>query len=322
MTSARFLRVGVAGVGHLGCHHARLYAGMSGVTLTGVYDIRQDRARDVASLCGTTVLESLEALADRVDAVSVAVPTVSHREVAEVFLSRGLPCLVEKPLAADLASARALVALAAEKNTTLMVGHSERFNPAMVAAREQVHQPGFVEAQRLGGFSARSLDVDVVLDLMIHDIDAVLDLVGEKPVSVDAVGVAALTEKVDLANARLRFPSGCAANLTASRMSLGKVRKIRIFQPDAYITVDCAARESIRYSLVRGGGPRPEIRGETLALSEGEPLGLELAEFIAALREGRTPRSSGGEGLNALEIALRIRDEMNRVEGKPVPPPE
>ncbi len=313
------LRVGVVGVGHLGRHHARIYAGMRGVRLAGVVDTDAGRAREVAGQYGTTCFASAEDLAQRVDAVSVAVPTVAHREVASVFLSRGISCLVEKPLAADVASARTLVEEAAGRGARLMVGHTERFNPAVVAARPHVRQPGFIEAQRLGSFADRSTDVDVVLDLMIHDIDAVLDLVGERPVSVDAVGVAALTDKIDLANARLRFPSGCAANLTASRMSLGKVRKLRLFQPDAYITIDTAAREALKYSLVRGQGTRPEIRGESLAVADREPLAAELAEFVAAVREGRAPTCSGVEGLAALEIAIQIRESMSRVQARPVP---
>ena len=206
---------------------------------------------------------------------------------------------------------------AAAAGALLMAGHTERFNPAMQAARPHVHRPGFIEAQRMGSFTDRSTDVDVVLDLMIHDIDAVLDLVGERPVGVDAVGVAALTDKVDLANARLRFPSGCAANLTASRMSLGKVRKLRLFQPDAYITIDTAAGEALRYSLLRREGARPEIRGEALPVAEGEPLALELKEFVAAVSEKRPPLCTGEDGLAALEIAIAIRETMSRVEAKP-----
>ncbi|MFQ5767277.1 MAG: Gfo/Idh/MocA family protein [Acidobacteriota bacterium] len=310
------LKVGVVGVGHLGRHHARLYAGMAGVQLVGVHDLEKARTQAVAAQTGSRPFSRLEDLAREVDAVSVAVPTVAHVQVAEAFLDHGIACLVEKPLAPDLPSGRNLVSRAQESGTLLMVGQTERFNPAMVAARRQVKHPGFIEAQRLGSFSSRSLDVDVVLDLMIHDIDAILDLVGERPIAVDAVGVAALTDKIDLANARLRFPSGCAANLTASRMSLGQVRKIRIFQPDAYITVDCSSREVLKYSLVKGEGPRPEIRGESVAVSQGEPLALELGEFVAAVKEKRPPRCAGEEGLAALEIALQIRAQMSRVQAK------
>jgi predicted dehydrogenase len=198
-----------------------------------------------------------------------------------------------------------------------MTGHSERFNPALTAARPFVRRPGFIEAQRLASFSPRSLDIDVVLDLMIHDIDAILDLVGEAPTDVDAVGVAALTENLDLANARLRFPSGCAANLTASRMSLGRVRKLRIFQPDAYISIDSGTREVLRYSLARGSDGRPDIRAEEVQVPEGEPLALELTEFMAAVREGRVPRSSGEEGMVTLRTALMVRDRMTRVRAEP-----
>lgn len=310
------LRVGVIGVGHLGQHHARLYAAMDGVRLVGVVDRAAERAREIAGRHGCAVFPDVEAILGEVDALSVAVPTVDHLEVAGPALEREIACLVEKPLAADVPSARRLVELAARRGTILMAGHTERFNPALTAARPHVKRPGFIESQRLASFTPRSLDVDVVLDVMIHDIDAVLDLVGERPVSVDAVGVSALTKKIDLANARLRFPGGCAANLTASRMSLGKVRKLRIFQPDAYISIDCAAREAIKYSLVPGGGPRPEIRGEMLAVADAEPLGLEIAEFVDAVRSGRPPRCSGEEGLAALETAVQVVEMMSRVDAE------
>jgi predicted dehydrogenase len=313
------IRAGVVGVGHLGQHHARLYAGLDGVRLEGVFDLDAERGREVAGRLGATAFEDLDPLLDRVDVISVAVPTVAHEAVAAAALARGIHCLVEKPLAPDRKSGRSLVRAAEEGGIVLMVGHTERFNPAVTAARPHVVNPGFIEAERLGGFPDRSTDVDVVLDLMIHDIDAVLDLVGERPCSVDAVGVAALTDKIDLANARLRFPSGCAANLTASRMSLGTSRKIRVFQPDAYISIDCATRETLKYSLIKGAGPRPEIHGETLTVAEGEPLAAELEEFVAAVREKRPPRSSGAEGLAALEIALEIRQHMSQVQARSSP---
>lgn len=309
------LRVGVIGVGHLGQHHARLYAAMEGVRLVGIVDVSPERAREIAGRHDCAIFSTVEAILGEVDALSVAVPTVHHLRVAAPALERGIACLVEKPLAADVASGRRLVELAASRGAVLMAGHTERFNPALVAARPHVNRPGFIEAQRLASFTPRSLDVDVVLDVMIHDIDAVLDLVGERPIAVDAVGVRALTEKVDLANARLRFPGGCAANLTASRMSLGKVRKLRIFQPDAYISINYDTREALKYSLTRGEG-RPEIRGEALVVEDAEPLGCELAEFVEAVRSGRTPRSSGAEGLAALETAVQVVDMMNRVDAE------
>ncbi|MFQ5719048.1 MAG: Gfo/Idh/MocA family oxidoreductase, partial [Acidobacteriota bacterium] len=311
---AEALRVGVVGVGHLGQHHARLYAALPAAHLVGIVDRDRDRATEIAARHDCRVFASVDALLGEVDAVSVAVPTAAHLAVAGPALENGLACLVEKPLAPDVAAARRLVDLAARHASTLMVGHTERFNPALAAARPHVKRPGFIEAQRLASFTPRSLDVDVVLDVMIHDIDAVLDLVGERPVSVDAVGVSALTDKVDLANARLRFPGGCAANLTASRMSLGRVRKLRIFQPDAYINIDCAAREAMRYSLLPGSGDRPEIRGKMLGVVDAEPLALELAEFIDATRQRRTPRCSGEEGLAALATAVEVVEQMNRVD--------
>jgi predicted dehydrogenase len=311
------LRVGVVGVGHLGRHHARLYAADPQVTLVGVVDQDEKRAGEIAAASHCPAYTDAAVLLDQVDAISVAVPTIAHTQVALPFLAKGIACLVEKPLAATVAEARQLVDAAAASGALLMTGHTERFSPAMQAARPHVHRPGFIEAQRMGSFTDRSTDVDVVLDLMIHDIDAVLDLVGEKPVAVDAVGVSALTDKVDLANARLRFPSGCAANLTASRMSLGKVRKLRLFQADAYITIDTGSGEALRYSLLRREGARPEIRGEALPVAEGEPLAAELEEFVAAVNEKRPPLCTGEDGLAALEIAIAIRETMSSVEALP-----
>ena len=257
------LRLGVVGVGHLGRHHARLLSTMSGVRLVGVVDDNAARAEEIAAAADTVGHTDWRALDGQVDAVTVAVPTESHLEVAMAFIERGVHVLVEKPLARTVEEADRLVAAAASRAVTLAVGHTERFNPAVVAARQLLHGPRFIEAHRLGTFPDRSLDIDVVFDLMIHDLDVVLSIVGEPTVSVEAVGVPVLTPRVDIANVRLRFAGGCIANLTASRISRDRIRKIRFFQPQAYLSVDYAAQEIEHWTLgaAAGGSGRPSIQG-------------------------------------------------------------
>ena len=232
------LRVAVIGVGHLGQHHARLLASMDGVELVGIVDTKPGRAEDVAAKYGTKAWPASSDLLGRVDAVTIAVPTVSHLDVALPFLARGVSALVEKPVAPTVADAERLIGTAASAGAILAAGHTERFNPAVVAALPLVTDPRFVEVHRLGTFPERSLDIDVVFDLMIHDLDVVLSLVPSEVESLDAVGVPVLTGKVDIANARIRFANGCIANLTASRISRDRVRKIRFFQPSAYVSID------------------------------------------------------------------------------------
>jgi predicted dehydrogenase len=220
--------------------------------------------------------------------------------------------LVEKPMAASVAEADAMLAAAAASGAILGVGHTERFNPAVRVVAPLVTAPRFIEVHRLSGFPDRSLDVDVVFDVMIHDLDVILALVGAEPVAVEAVGVPVLTDRYDIANARLRFASGCIANVTASRISRDRVRKIRFFQPDTYLSVDYAAQAVERWRLVRDGGPRPRIEGGELPVARGEPLALELADFVAAVRDRRTPLVSGAEGRRALALAERIAAAMAR----------
>ena len=227
------LRVGVIGVGHLGRHHARILGTMPGVQLVGVVDNSEARAEEIAAASNTAAFTEWQALEGKVDAVTVAVPTESHLDVALAFIERGVHVLVEKPLARTVEEADRLVNAAAVRGVTLAVGHTERFNPAVAEARRLLHGPRFIEAHRLGTFPERSLDIDVVFDLMIHDLDIVLSIVGEPTVSVEAVGVPVLTPRIDIANVRLRFAGGCIANLTASRISRDRIRKIRFFQPQA-----------------------------------------------------------------------------------------
>jgi predicted dehydrogenase len=300
------LRVAVIGVGHLGQHHARLLASMAGVHLVGVVDIKDGRAAQVGGALGVKAFtHSGELKPESIDAVTIAVPTVSHADVALPFIDRGVSVLVEKPLASSLPEADRLIDAAARRGVVLAAGHTERFNPAVVAALPLVSNPRFVEVHRLGTFPERSLDIDVVFDLMIHDLDLLLTAVKSEVVSVEAVGVNVLTPRVDIANARLRFASGCIANVTASRISRDRVRKVRFFQRDSYLSIDYAAQEVEIYRLVAENG-RPGIQGGSLEVRRDEPLRAELADFVEAVRERRAPVVSGQAGRDALELAAKV----------------
>lgn len=304
------LRVGVTGVGSLGQHHARVYAGLPGVELVGVHDRDAARAGEVAGRHGTRAYDAFDDLLESVDALSIAAPTVEHHPLARRALLAGKDVLVEKPMTVTLAEADDLVALAKAGGRVLQVGHIERFNPAADVLRAHVRQPRFIEVHRLSGFPARSLDIDVVLDVMIHDLDIVLALDGSEPVQVEAVGVPVLTPKVDIANARLRFGSGLIANITASRVSAEKVRKFRVFAPRMYISVDFAAREAQVYRLGETADGRPDIGVERTAAPEQEPLQRQLAAFAAAVRDRTPPLVSGEDGRRALALALTILDRI------------
>jgi predicted dehydrogenase len=304
------MRVAVVGVGHLGKHHARILATEPGVELVAVVDTNRARAEEIAAAHGTQALTSAADLAGKVDAVSIAVPTEQHLAVALPFLQSGVPVLVEKPMARSLDEADAMIAAAQASGVALAVGHTERFNPAVDVARAMLHDPRFIEVHRLGTFPERSLDIDVVFDLMIHDLDVVLSLVHSEVESIEAVGVPVLTGRVDIANARLRFANGCIANLTASRISRDRVRKIRFFQPAAYVSIDYAQQKVEMYRLVKGAGPMPSIEGGDMPVTNVEPLKLELADFIDAIRSKRAPRVDGVQGRRALELATRITARM------------
>jgi predicted dehydrogenase len=307
------LRVAVIGVGHLGKHHARLLAGLDNATLTAVVDTDAARATAAAGASGARTLADYRALFDAVDAVTIAVPTEGHHEIAMAFLQRGISVLVEKPMTRTLAEADALVAAAQASGATLAVGHTERYNPAVAAVMPFVTTPRFIEVHRLGVFPDRSLDIDVVFDLMIHDLDIILALVKAEPTSIEAVGVPVLTDRYDIANARLRFATGCIANVTASRISKERVRKIRFFQPDAYVSIDYAEQEVEGYRLKRREGQRPEIQGGKLPVAREEPLKRELADFVAAVRDQRPPLVTGEDGRRALALAQAIADKMESV---------
>jgi predicted dehydrogenase len=303
------LRIAVVGVGHLGKHHARILSSIPGVELVAVVDINRDRAGEIAAAHGTSPLADARELTGKVDAVTIAVPTEIHRDIALPFLSAGVAVLVEKPMARSLAEADEMIAAAGKAGAVLAVGHTERFNPAVGVARPLVANPRFIEVHRLGVFPERSLDIDVVFDLMIHDLDVVLSLVDSEVESIDAVGVPVLTGRVDIANARVRFANGCLANLTASRISRDRVRKIRFFQPSAYLSIDYAAQKVEMYKLVTGGG-MPSIQGGDLPVKSEEPLVRELADFVDAVVSKRAPLVPGDQGRRALALAQQITDKI------------
>jgi predicted dehydrogenase len=308
------LRIGVIGVGHLGRHHARILSSLPGVELVAVVDTNRPRAQEIAAAHGCRPVFEHRELLGRVDGVTVAVPTERHLEIALPFLASGVPVLVEKPMAGSLAEADEMIAAAARSGVTLAVGQTERFNPAVAAVRPLLVDPRFIEVHRLGTFPERSLDIDVVFDLMIHDLDVVLSLVGADVESIEAVGVPVLTGRVDIANARLRFANGCIANLTASRISRDRVRKIRFFQPAAYLSIDYAAQKVEVWRLVKGDGPRPAIQGGEIQVANEEPLKRELVDFIEAIACRRAPTVSGQDGRRALALATEITCKMGSIQ--------
>jgi predicted dehydrogenase len=307
---AAALRVAIVGVGHLGRHHARLLAQLPDVELVGASDLIVDRAHAAVAGTRAKAVTDYRSLIDDVDAAVVAVPTADHLSVAREFLRRGVHVLIEKPMAMSVAEADELVALAGTAGVTLAVGHTERFNPAVLAALDVLRHPRFIEVHRLSGFPERSLDIDVIFDVMIHDLDVILAIDRSGVAAVEAVGVPVLTPRIDIANARIRFESGCIANLTASRISRDKVRKIRCFQPDMYVSVDCGAQELEAWTLRHGNGDRPAIDGGPVSIAKDEPLRLELVDFVAAVREGRAPRVDGEAGREALALATRVADAI------------
>jgi len=304
------MRIAVIGVGHLGRHHARILAELPSADLIGVADVNFGRAQEIASARHTTAFADWRELLGRVDAVTIAAPTEAHTEIAAAFLGHGVHVLVEKPMTATTAEADRLLQIAAARGATLAVGHTERFNPAVAYVKPLVDEPRFIEVHRLGTFPERSLDIDVVFDLMIHDLDVVLDIVGEEVIGIEAVGVPVLTPRIDIANVRLRFANGCIANLTASRISRDRVRKIRFFQRDAYVSIDYAAQEVEMWRLVPKAGQMPGIEGGRIEIAHEEPLKRELEDFVDAIRDGRPPVVTGQQGRAALALAERIVERM------------
>lgn len=306
------LRAGVIGVGHLGQHHTRLYASLPGARLIGVVDHSAERARMIADRHGVKVYRSTRELLPHVDVVSVAVPTSAHYDVAKACLQAGKHVLVEKPIAVTSAEAHELVRLAAQRGCRLQVGHSERFNPIMQVMRPHIGRPVFIECHRLSSFSERGTDVDVILDLMIHDLDMMLSFNPGPVEDVQAAGVPVLSSTIDIANARIQFKSGCVANLTASRVSTNKMRRLRLFQRDNYLSIDFHSRQGMICRREAGTGKRPSIVIEQLRGGEEEPLKLQLESFLAAVGTGSRPAVSGEDGAAALDLAHRVLEAIER----------
>ena len=298
-------RVALIGAGEFGRNHARVYREMDAVEFVGVFDSDPAKAAAMAAEFGVPALTSLVELRGRADAASVAVPTMAHTQIGCQLMDLGLDVLIEKPMAATLAEADELLAAAVRNQRILQVGHVERFNPAVVAVMPIINRPLFFEVHRLGVFTPRSLDVDVIFDLMIHDLDILLAIVKQPVTEVKAVGIPVLTEKVDIAHARLEFAGGAVANVTASRVSTERVRKMRFFQQHEYISLDYARRDALRVGVKRPG-PQPEFAFEKLPAQETEPLRAELEAFVAAVQTRQPPATDGVAGRAALDLASRV----------------
>ena len=295
-------RIAVVGAGSFGRHHIRVVRDSPNADLSGVLDIDPERA--AAQNC--RVFQNLEEVAENSDAAVVATPTTTHCEIGCRLIELGLDVLVEKPVAAQPEQARRLIETAARHNRILQVGHLERFNPAILALDQVITKPLFFEIHRMSEFSPRSLDVDVVLDLMIHDIDIVLSLTGQKPEEIRAAGISILSQKVDIANVRLEFPGGCIANLTASRVSTERVRKLRLFQPHEYISLDYSRQDAVRFRV----NPAMKIDFTALPVVKDEPLRLEIEGFIDSIQTRRPPRVTGEQAASALDVAQAILDKI------------
>ena len=310
MTGSQPIRVAVIGVGEHGRHHARAFLDLPEAELAGVYDLRFDRAESLAAELGCRAFQSLDETLAAAKAVSVVIPTTVHAEVVNRAFDAGVDVLVEKPISRTVAEAAELVERSEREQRILQIGHLERFNPGVVAAKKVTHGPMFFEVHRLGVFSSRSLDVDVVFDLMIHDLDLLLWMV-ESPISdVRAVGLPVLSDKVDIANARVEFENGAVANLTASRASTERIRKFRYFQPDEYISIDFTRRDALVISVDRSGAA-PAIGFRKLETESADPLRSELGAFLESVRTRRPPPVGGREGMVALALAERV---MNCIE--------
>lgn len=308
------IRVAVVGAGHFGKEHARIYANSSGAKLVAVCDINASSGTAVAERYGAEFAADFRELIGNVDAVSLAVPTISHHAIARELLEAGISVLIEKPISQTIDEAEAIVA-AARGRAVLQIGHLERFNPAVAAAAAIVTNPLFFEAHRLSVFTPRSLDIDVVMDLMIHDIDVVLSFIDSEVLEVRAAGVPILTPKVDIANARIEFENGCVANLTASRVSSERVRKLRFFQPHEYVSLDYSAQEAAVVSVKPGAAGKPSFDSRFLPVEQGEPLKLEIESFLRAVG-GEPVRVTGEDGQRALALAVEITSKIREHAGR------
>jgi predicted dehydrogenase len=299
------VRVAVVGAGDFGRNHARVYRELENAELAGIVDADPARAAQVAKEFSTEVIQDIDSLAGRVDAVSVAVPTIEHSRVGCRLLELGMDVLVEKPMAASLAEADALVSAARLAGRILQVGHLERFNPGIVAVMPVLNRPLYFEVHRLGVFTPRSLDIDVVYDVMIHDLDILLAMIDAPVMDIKAIGIPVLTDKVDIAHVRLDFATGAVANVTASRVSTERVRKMRFFQQHEYISVDFTRQDALRVRVVEPG-PQPKFDFATLPSEKQEPLRAELRSFLDSVRTRSAPLVDGAAGRGALELADKV----------------
>lgn len=309
------LRTAVVGVGYLGAFHAQKYAALPGVELVGVADCDPARAAEVAAACGCRAFNDHHALLGQVDAVSVVAPTRQHYQIAHDFLMRDVHVLVEKPITTSIEQADELIGLADAKRLVLQVGHLERFNPVLLAAAEQVTRPLFVESLRVAPFCPRGTDVNVVLDLMIHDIELIQYLVESPVATIDAIGAPVFTGEEDIANARIGFANGCVANVTASRISQKSERKMRVFQQDAYLVLDFQNRKLLtakRYPAGQQQATEPRLQVAEQELGPSDQLLAEISSFTEAIATGREPLVSGRAGRMALETALKINAALSR----------
>lgn len=315
MGSQNKIRVAVIGVGEFGRNHARVYRSLDACELVAVADANAERSTQVAAEYGTEAVSDYRSLFGRVDAVSIAVPTVEHARIGCTFLEQGIDVLVEKPMAASLAEADTLVAAAQKHGRVLQVGQLERFNPAVTAVQAAIKRPLFFEVHRLGVFTPRSLDIDVIFDVMIHDLDILLSLVNAPVTDLKAVGIPVVTDKVDIAHARVEFATGAVANVTASRVSTERVRKMRFFQEHEYISLDYIRQDALRIR-VAGGGPQPQFAFEKLPTQPEEPLLAELRSFVKCVRTRTTSVVDGAAGRRALELATRVMNGILEHAGR------
>ncbi len=308
----KVIKAGVVGVGHLGAYHAEKYAMLDNVELVGVYDLDRDRARIVGNKLSTPAFDDLDELLVKCQAVSIAAPTSAHFELARKALLKNIGILIEKPITTTEKEARTLIELAVERQCVLQVGLLERFNPAFTETRDHLLNPRFIEVHRLSPFSFRSIDIDVILDLMIHDIDLVHEIIQSPITSIDAVGIPVISKQTDIANVRTHFKNGAVANLTASRVSLNPERRIRIFQPDGYFSLDFANFSTTICRRQEGSylEPLPKVSSQELTYPKSDNLRLEIEDFIDAIRHRRKPIVGGNEGLLALSTAIRIKEKI------------
>ncbi len=304
------LRTAVIGVGYLGRFHAEKYSLLKDVELVAVVDTDEARAKDIAQKLGCSYSSDYKNLPDNIDAVSIVVPTVNHFEVASFFLSKGIHCLLEKPITTTLEEADILIDTAQKTGALLQVGHIERFNPAVKILSQKVNRPLFIEAHRLSTFKPRAIDVDVILDLMIHDIDIVLHLVKQEVTNIMAVGVPVLTPNVDIANVRLVFKNGCNANLTASRVSRDTMRRIRVFQPGCFIGADCAEKNALIVAKTGQELSEKSLKSRLYKLDNNDALYDEIKSFVSCIKENKQPEVTGIDGRNALSLALTIGEQI------------